>query len=78
MTGNDIRRAYDRLRPDEDARERMLRAIREEAARSAETPHRKRRTFRGALILAAALVLVLGTAAYATGLFGLRSAVLYH
>ena len=41
MTGNDIRRAYDRLRPDEDARERMLRAIREEAARSAETPHRR-------------------------------------
>lgn len=80
MTGNDIRRAYDRLRPDEDARERMLRAIREEAARGAETPHRKRRTFRGTLILAAALVLVLafGTAAYATGLFGLRSAVLYH
>ncbi len=38
MTGNDIRRAYDRLRPDEDARERMLRAIREEAARGAETP----------------------------------------
>lgn len=80
MTGNDIRRAYDRLRPDEDARERMLRAIREEAARSAETPHRKRRTFRGTLILAAALVLVLafGTVAYATGLFGLRSTVLYH
>ena len=78
MTGNDIRRAYDRLRPDENARERMLRAIREEAARGAETPRRKRRTFRGTLILAAALVLAFGTAAYATGLFGLRSAVLYH
>ncbi len=80
MTGNDIRRAYDKLRPDKDAQERMLRAIREEAAHGAEAPRRKRRTFRGTLILAAALVLVLafGTAAYATGLFGLRSAVLYH
>ena len=75
MTGNDIRRAYDRLRPDEDARERMLRAIREEAARSAETPHRKRRTFRGTLILAAALVLVLAliTTGFATEWFGLSS-----
>ena len=80
MTGNEIRRAYDKLRPDKDAQERMLRAIREEAAHGAEAPRRKRRTFRGTLILAAALVLVLafGTAAYATGLFGLRSAVLYH
>ena len=75
MTGNDIRRAYDRLRPDEDARERMLRAIREEAARGAETPHRKRRTFRGTLILAAALVLVLAliTTGFATEWFGLSS-----
>lgn len=53
----------------------MLRAIREEAARGAETPHRKRRTFRGTLILAAALVLVLAliTTGFATEWFGLSS-----
>ena len=81
MTPDDIYRAYDDLRPSDEAKERMLQAIRAEAATA---PRRlapsKRRPFRGALILAAALVLVLvfATVTYATDLFGLRSAILYH
>lgn len=80
MTGNDIYRAYDNLRPDDAARERMLKAIWAEAAAPKRLAQPKRRPFRGTLILAAALALVLafGTVTYATDLFGLRSAILYH
>lgn len=80
MTPDDIYRAYDGLRPSDAAKERMLQAIRAEAAGPKRLAPSKRRPFRGALILAAALVLVLAfaTITYATGLFGLRSAVLYH
>ena len=81
MTPDDIYRAYDGLRPSDEAKKRMLRAI--QAAQSAcpETKkHAGRRTFRRTLILAAALALVLAfaTVTYATDLFGLRSAILYH
>lgn len=80
MTPDDIYRAYDGLRPSDEAKKRM-RAI--QAAQSAcpETKkHAGRRTFRRTLILAAALALVLAfaTVTYATDLFGLRSAILYH
>ena len=80
MTPDDIYRAYDGLRPDEDARERMLRNIRAETASFPIQTCRRRRSFRGALLLAAALALVLtfGTVTYATDLFGLRSVILYH
>ena len=76
MTGNDIYRAYDNLRPDDAAKERMLRNIQAECSRRTI----RKRPFRGTLILAAALVLVLAfaTVTYATDLFGLRSAILYH
>ena len=81
MTPDDIYRAYDGLRPSDEAKKRMLRAI--QAAQSAcpETKkHAGRRTFRRTLILAAALALALAfaTVTYATDLFGLRSAILYH
>ena len=80
MTPDDIYRAYDGLRPSDEAKERMLQAIRAEAAGPKRLAPSKRRPFRGALILAAALVLVLAfaTVTYATDLFGLRSAILYH
>ena len=70
MKGNDIYRAYDALRPDEAARERMLRNI--QAARLHEDLRRTRR-FRGTLLLAAALVLALITTGFATEWFGLAS-----
>ena len=71
MTGNDIYRAYDNLRPDDAAKERMLRNI--QAACSQRTI--RKRPFRGTLILAAALVLVLAlvTTGFATEWFGLAS-----
>lgn len=74
MTPEDIYHAYDALRPDDGAKERMLRNIQAEASPRRETP-RKGRTFRGTLILAAALALVatLVTTGFATEWFGLAS-----
>ena len=71
MTGNDIYRAYDNLRPDNAAKERMLRNIQAECSRRTI----RKRPFRGTLILAAALVLVLAlvTTGFATEWFGLAS-----
>ncbi len=71
MTGNDIYRAYDDLRPDDAAKERMLRNIQAECSRRTI----RKRPFRGTLILAAALVLVLAlvTTGFATEWFGLAS-----
>ena len=75
MTPDDIYRAYDGLRPSDAAKERMLQAIRAEAAGPKRLAPSKRRPFRGALILAAALVLVLAliTTGFATEWFGLSS-----
>ena len=71
MTGNDIYRAYDNLRPDDAAKERMLRNIQAECSRRTI----RKRSLRGTLILAAALVLVLAlvTTGFATEWFGLSS-----
>ena len=80
MTRDALYRAYDGLRPSDAARERMLQAVKEAAAHPETEEHPKRRTFRRSLLLAAALVLIVafGSVAYATGWFGLRSAVMYH
>ena len=81
MTRDALYRAYDGLRPSDAARERMLQAVKEAAAHpETEEEHPKRRTFRRLLLLAAALGLIVafGSVAYATGWFGLRSAVMYH
>lgn len=80
MTRDALYRAYDGLRPSDAARERMLQAVKEAAAHPETEEHPKRRTFRRTLVLAAALVLIVafGSVAYATGWFGLRSAVMYH
>ena len=80
MTRDALYRAYDGLRPSDAARERMLQAVKEAAAHPETEEHPKRRTFRRSLLLAAALGLILafGSVAYATGWFGLRSAVMYH
>ena len=81
MTRDALYRAYDGLRPSDAARERMLQAVKEAAAHpETEEEHPKRRTFRRSLLLAAALGLIVafGSVAYATGWFGLRSAVMYH
>ena len=58
----------------------MLQAVKEAAAHPETEEHPKRRTFRRSLLLAAALGLIVafGSVAYATGWFGLRSAVMYH
>ena len=80
MTRDALYRAYDGLRPSDAARERMLQAVKEAAAHPEMEEHPKRRTFRRSLLLAAALGLIVafGSVAYATGWFGLRSAVMYH
>ena len=80
MTRDALYRAYDGLRPSDAARERMLQAVKEAAAHPDTEEHPKRRTFRRSLLLAAALGLIVafGSVAYATGWFGLRSAVMYH
>lgn len=80
MTRDALYRAYDGLRPSDAARERMLQAVKEAAAHPETEEHLKRRTFRRSLLLAAALGLIVafGSVAYATGWFGLRSAVMYH
>ena len=82
MTRDALYRAYDGLRPSDAARERMLQAVKEAAAHPETEEHPQRRTpaFRRTLMLAAALVLIVafGSVAYATGWFGLRSAVMYH
>ena len=80
MTRDALYRAYDGLRPSDAARERMLQAVKEAAAHPETEEHPKRRTFRRSLLLAAALGLIVafGSVAYATGWFGLRSAVMYH
>ena len=80
MTRDALYRAYDGLRPSDEARERMLQAVKEAAAHPETEEHPKRRTFRRSLLLAAALGLIVafGSVAYATGWFGLRSAVMYH
>ena len=79
MTRDALYRAYDGLRPSDAARERMLQAVKEAAAHPETEEHPKRRTFRRSLLLAAALGLIVafGSVAYATGWFGLRSAVMY-
>ena len=80
MTRDALYRAYDGLRPSDAARERMLQAVKEAAAHPETEEHPKRRIFRRSLLLAAALGLIVafGSVAYATGWFGLRSAVMYH
>ena len=83
MTRDALYRAYDGLRPSDAARERMLQAVKEAAAHpetEEEHPQRHTPAFRRTLVLAAALVLIVafGSVAYATGWFGLRSAVMYH
>ena len=80
MTRDALYRAYDGLRPSDAARERMLQAVKEAAAHPETEEHPKRHTFRRSLLLAAALGLIVafGSVAYATGWFGLRSAVMYH
>ena len=80
MTRDALYRAYDGLRPSDAVRERMLQAVKEAAAHPETEEHPKRRTFRRSLLLAAALGLIVafGSVAYATGWFGLRSAVMYH
>ena len=80
MTRDALYRAYDGLRPSDAARERMLQAVKEAAAHPETEERPKRRTFRRSLLLAAALGLIVafGSVAYATGWFGLRSAVMYH
>ena len=80
MTRDALYRAYDGLRPSDEARERMLQAVKEAAAHPETEELPKRRTFRRSLLLAAALGLIVafGSVAYATGWFGLRSAVMYH
>ena len=80
MTRDALYRAYDGLRPSDAARERMLQAVKEAAAHPETEEHPTRRTFRRSLLLAAALGLIVafGSVAYATGWFGLRSAVMYH
>ena len=80
MTRDALYRAYDGLRPSDAARERMLQAVKEAAAHPETEEHPKRRTFRRSLLLAAALgrIVAFGSVAYATGWFGLRSAVMYH
>ena len=80
MTRDALYRAYDGLRPSDAARERMLQAVKEASAHPETEEHPKRRTFRRSLLLAAALGLIVafGSVAYATGWFGLRSAVMYH
>ena len=80
MTRDALYRAYDGLRPSDAARERMLQAVKEAAAHPETEELPKRRTFRRSLLLAAALGLIVafGSVAYATGWFGLRSAVMYH
>ena len=81
MNRSEIRRAYDSVRPDDGARERMLENIL--SAVSVEQTVVKRgkantRLLRRALCLAAviALLLALGITAYAAGWFGLRDAVI--
>lgn len=79
MTREDLQRTYDRLRPDEAVRARMLRNI--EAAATADAPKRGgRRTLRRSLLLVAVLILLLAFASvsYAADLWGLRTTVLYH
>ena len=80
MTRDALYRAYDGLRSSDAARERMLQAVKEAAAHPETEERPKRRTFRRSLLLAAALGLIVafGSVAYATGWFGLRSAVMYH
>ena len=80
MTRDALYRAYDGLRHSDAARERKLQAVKEAAAHPETEEHPKRRTFRRSLLLAAALGLIVafGSVAYATGWFGLRSAVMYH
>ena len=80
MTRDALYRAYDGLSPSDAARERLLQAVKEAAAHPETEEHPKRRTFRRSLLLAAALGLIVafGSVAYATGWFGLRSAVMYH
>ena len=80
MTRDALYRAYDGLRPSDAARARLLQAVKEAAAHPETEEHPKRRTFRRSLLLAAALGLIVafGSVAYATGWFGLRSAVMYH
>ena len=80
MPRDALYRAYDGLRPSDAARERMLQAVKEAAAHPETEEHPKRRTFRRSLLLAAALGLIVafGSVAYATGRFGLGSAVMYH
>lgn len=76
VTNEEIRRALERVRPDDAARRRMLGHIRASAAleREEAPPHRRRGRGRGVL-LAAALGAVLGltaaVGAYETGFFGL-------
>lgn len=75
MTPDDIYRAYDRLRPDELSRARMLQAIRTEAAQEQQERRPKRRTLRGTVLVAAVFVVVLAlvTTGFATEWFGLAS-----
>ncbi len=80
MRNETVRRAYDSVQPDAEARERMLRNILLEASNAQPEGNvvkmKKRNIKKGAIIiLAAALALALSVAAlaYATDLFGFRA-----
>lgn len=81
MNRSEIRRAYDSVRPDDGARERMLENILSAVSVEQTVVRRSKantRLLRRALCLAAviALLLALGITAYAAGWFGLRDAVI--
>lgn len=81
MNRSEIRRAYDSVRPDDGARERMLENILSAVSVEQTVVRRSKantRILRRALCLAAAVVLLLalGITAYAAGWFGLRDAVI--
>lgn len=77
MTEQELRRAFDALRPDEVSRERMLQGI--QAGRTG-TAAPRRPAARRWLVVTAVLVLLLAFASvsYAADLWGLRTIVLYH
>ena len=81
MNRSEIRRAYDSVRPDDGARERMLENILSAVSVEQTVVRRGKantRLLRRTLCLAAviALLLALGITAYAAGWFGLRDAVI--
>lgn len=81
MNRSKIRRAYDSIRPDDGARERMLENILSAVSEEQTVVRRGKtntRLLRRTLCLAAviALLLALGITAYAAGWFGLRDTVI--